>query len=210
MVDREITSRERIRSLRPDLTEIVSASLEEEEYQCDSCRTLCFLSQIVTAVDGTIRCLDHYEDIELETAVLRLRYSDEDLYSMLAKIKSRSDKAGRVGTSLISDDPCDLRTTGRKRKPSALALAAAGEDEAPAAQRVKREESSDSERSDSEELDISIVPNHTSGLLPVPLEEETTSTSQGKNALVRSDGFHYAWLRKLPVGHALLRGYPPL
>ena len=45
MTDRELATREKFRRLNPDVEEVVDASeIEEELYQCESCRGLAFLS----------------------------------------------------------------------------------------------------------------------------------------------------------------------
>lgn len=141
MVDRELSGREKVRRLAPEIVEELDhTELEEEEYQCASCHMLCFLSQVVS-VGGDIACLDHHSTLpEGQSKTLRLRFSDDELRMMLSKVKARSDKAGRVPDLLLgSADVLDQRTTGRKRKPSALALAAAGEDFPPAAQKVRHD-----------------------------------------------------------------------
>lgn len=141
MVDRELAGRDKVRRLTPEIVEELDhTELEEEEYQCATCHMLCFLSQVVS-VGGAIACLDHHSALpEGQTKKLRLRFSDDELRMMLSKVKARSDKAGRVPDLLLgSADVLDARTTGRKRKPSALALAAAGEDLPPAAQKVRHD-----------------------------------------------------------------------
>lgn len=125
MIDRELASRARIRRVLPNAEEDVdSTELDEEEYQCGTCRVLCFLSQIIVEVgdEHKISCLDHYSSLPQGTKFFRLRYSDDELKAMLAKVKARSDKAGR-----ISEGPTgfgDL-SNGRKRKTSSVAADAA-------------------------------------------------------------------------------------
>ncbi|SCV69106.1 BQ2448_2126 [Microbotryum intermedium] len=138
MVERELAGRERLRRLLPGLIQGVDPTeLDEEEYQCAQCKVLCYLSQVLSHDMEQVACLDHYKsitDVDAEHPLqLRLKFSDEELSSMLARVKSRSDKAGKLPTDVLIGPietaapvaPTDLRTTGRKRKPSALALEAA-------------------------------------------------------------------------------------
>ncbi|ORY58689.1 JmjC domain, hydroxylase-domain-containing protein [Leucosporidium creatinivorum] len=124
MVDRELVSRARIRRVLPNAEEDVdSTELDEEDYQCGTCRVLCFLSQIVVEVgeEYKISCLDHYSSLPEGTKHFRLRYSDDELKAMLAKVKARSDKAGRVSEGPIGFGDLGAGSTGRKRKTSSAA-----------------------------------------------------------------------------------------
>lgn len=131
MVDRELVSRARVRRLLPNAEEDVdSTELDEEEYQCGTCRVLCYLSQIIVEVgdEHKIACPDHYSSLPKGDMFYRLRYSDEDLKAMLAKVKARSDKAGRVSEGLIGVGEL---TNARKRKTSSVAADAAAEAASP-------------------------------------------------------------------------------
>ncbi|KAK4703193.1 [histone H3]-trimethyl-L-lysine4 demethylase, partial [Phenoliferia sp. Uapishka_3] len=138
MTDRELATREKARRLHPGMEEVIDATeIEEELYQCETCRGLSFLSHVTTTVGTTthIACPHHAVLLPEGTKVFRLRYTDEELLAMLAKVKARSDKGGRARQSLgeLGFDQ-DQRTTGRKRKPSALAMEAmeaAGDDPPP-------------------------------------------------------------------------------
>ena len=127
MVDREIDGREKLRLLIPDMQEYVDETdIEEEEFQCESCKTLAYLSQVTTIGHSQISCLEHSSTLPEGPKMLRLRFSDEELKAMYARVKSRSDKAGKVPALLLSSGGplVDSRSTGRKRKPSALAMEA--------------------------------------------------------------------------------------
>lgn len=156
MVQREIDGRNALRAEHAALAnlaeEVDPTDIDEEEYQCTHCKVLCFLSQIRSKKTNDIACLDHGSTLPNGPKRLHMRYSDDELTSMLAKVKSRSDKAGRIpeGTYIGTGFPIDRdqRTTGRKRKPSAIALEAAlnnavEEDDyslEPAAQRQRMED----------------------------------------------------------------------
>ena len=130
MTDRELASREKVRRLYPNIEEIVDPTeIEEEEYQCETCRGLAFLSFVTVDVRNTthIACPNHAASLPDGAKVFRVRFDDNNLRVMLAKVKSRSDKGGRARPSLGEwGFEGDQRTTGRKRKPSALAIEAAG------------------------------------------------------------------------------------
>ncbi|SCZ97679.1 BZ3500_MvSof-1268-A1-R1_Chr4-3g07364 [Microbotryum saponariae] len=138
MVERELAGREKLRRLLPGLIQGVDPTeLDEEEYQCAQCKVLCYLSQVLSHDMEQVACLDHYQSITNVDAEhplqLRLKFSDETLSSMLVRVKQRSDKAGKLPMDVLIGPietatpvaSTDLRTTGRKRKPSALALEAA-------------------------------------------------------------------------------------
>lgn len=88
MVDRELATREKIRGLVPDLAEVVdSADIDEDKYQCESCRVLSYLSH-VTAVEGkktSVSCPHHWKILPEGPKILRLRFSDDELRAMMAK-----------------------------------------------------------------------------------------------------------------------------
>ena len=102
MTDRELATREKFRRLNPDVEEVVDASeIEEELYQCESCRGLAFLSHVTVSEGKTthIACPHHALALPDGTRVFRVRYSDDDLRMMLGKVKARSDKGGRIRPS---------------------------------------------------------------------------------------------------------------
>lgn len=184
MVDREMALRTAVRALEsPPMEEAIKSDLEEEQYQCGACRTLAYLSQVVLADDPTaIACLDHIDSLPAGPKLLRLRYPDQELKTMYARIKARSDKAGRAPADSSGNDIYDQRTTGRKRKPSAAALVAMGEEfpavvtpptPQPQAKKVKRE-TPESEIDDAGDIFVSnIDPSLSFEVFP----PHTTSTS---------------------------------
>lgn len=192
MFVREMSAREVLRTTYPNLPESVDhTAREEEEYQCSSCRTLCFLSQVVTADGKETVCVDHISELTSPPALFRLRYSDDEFRLMYTKVKSRSDKAGRLSGPVFGSPvttEADARMGGRKRKPSAAALAAAGEG-APRSQKVKVEKDDyDSEASE----DMSFTTMATERAAPTTRQPEasmwaTNSQQEGRRAPVWQD-----------------------
>ncbi|GAA6008954.1 hypothetical protein JCM10207_004039 [Rhodosporidiobolus poonsookiae] len=142
MVEREIDAREALRGENPPPEEVLDAvDKDEEGYQCQYCRVLSYLAQVITEDGKHISCLDHFEQLPAGPRILRMRFSDAELTQLVNRVKNRADKAGRQpdpSTGLLDgmDQP---RASGRKRKPSAALLEAAGELSLPPAQRVKSE-----------------------------------------------------------------------
>ncbi|CDR43083.1 hypothetical protein NBRC10512_001529 [Rhodotorula toruloides] len=158
MVDRELELRERIRASESAPDELVEPfDRVEEEYQCEHCKTMCYLSQIITEDARSIACLDHGSTLPTGTKILRIRFTDAELSQLASRVHNRALKASRLpepttGTPEAADAP---RQSGRKRKPSAALLEAAGEMALPAAQRVKviHEESEESDEDDEEQAE---------------------------------------------------------
>ena len=134
MVDRELDRRAQFREEHPNLTESVDPSeLDEEDYQCAHCKTLSFLSQLVSAETGVIACLPDAASLPKgEPVTLRLRFADDELRAQLARVVRRSEKAGRADESSLTWGALNgervaeegARASGRKRKPSAAAVEA--------------------------------------------------------------------------------------
>ncbi|GAA5830402.1 hypothetical protein JCM11251_001334 [Rhodosporidiobolus azoricus] len=143
MVDRELELREGVRGLDPAPEEVLDPNdRDEEDYQCQHCRTLSYLSQIVTEDGQSVSCLDHGSTLPTGPKILRCRFADADLLQLVNRVKNRADKAGRQpdpSTGLL-DGMNEPRQSGRKRKPSAALLEAAGELATPPTQRTKIEE----------------------------------------------------------------------
>ncbi|GAA5878392.1 hypothetical protein JCM16303_002757 [Sporobolomyces ruberrimus] len=172
MVERELADREAVRALDPAPEEVNEPQdREEEEYQCEYCKTLAYLSQVVSA-DGThIACPEHASSLPAGPQTFRTRYTDAELVQFSNRVRSRSEKAGRYpepstvshstnhggggpGSTETVDQP---RTSTRKRKPSMALLEAAGETVARSAQRprtLKSEGSPDDLAEDSPQGDI--------------------------------------------------------
>ncbi|POY70604.1 hypothetical protein BMF94_6382 [Rhodotorula taiwanensis] len=157
MVSRELEGREVIRAREDAPEETVDPNdRDEEEYQCQHCRVLCYLSQIVSADGKHIACLDHMDTLPAGPKLLRVRFTDADLAQLSNRVNNRAQKMGRQpdpATGLLDgmDAP---RSSGRKRKPSAALLEAAGETAQPAAQRVKSERYSDEDDEDDDDDDV--------------------------------------------------------
>lgn len=157
MVSRELEGREVIRAREDAPEETVDPNdRDEEEYQCQHCRVLCYLSQIVSADGKHIACVDHMDTLPAGPKLLRVRFTDADLAQLSNRVNNRAQKMGRQpdpATGLLDgmDAP---RSSGRKRKPSAALLEAAGETAPPAAQRVKSERYSDEDDEDDDDDDV--------------------------------------------------------
>jgi len=84
-----------------------------------------------------VTCFDHVAVLGAGPKSLHLRFSDEALDDMLRRVKTRSDKAGKVGPSLLgAPEPLgETRKSGRKRIPSTLLLEASGIELPPASRR---------------------------------------------------------------------------
>lgn len=148
MVEREMEDREAVRALDPAPEEKHEPEdREEEEYQCEYCKTLCYLSQVLSE-DGThIACPEHATSLPPGPKIFRTRIEDADLLQLVNRVRSRAEKAGRYPdpqTGFLDgyDHP---RTSGRKRKPSMALLEAAGRDGSPASQRQKTAKSEERE-----------------------------------------------------------------
>lgn len=154
MVAREMAGREAIRSREDAPEETVDPNdRDEEEYQCQHCRVLCYLSQAISKDGKAIACLDHFDTLPTGPKVLRVRFTDADLAQLSQRVNNRAQKMSRHPDPPSGLDGLDApRSSGRKRKPSAALLEAAGEAAPPAAQRAKTERRS-SDEDDEEEDD---------------------------------------------------------
>lgn len=145
MVNRELASRKKIRSLLPDLVEVVDdTDLDEEEYQCHSCRILCYLAQVTTisssSSDGSkkIACADHFDTLEPGPKTIRLRYSDAGLLTVLGRVRQRAEK--RVKSESFHSSQTTTNSGERKRKPSMRVVEGVeGDQEERVAQKLKVE-----------------------------------------------------------------------
>jgi histone demethylase JARID1 len=101
MVKREINQRDQLRRLVPTISEVVELeeieegkARPEEKYQCAYCKVFCYLGQITSEKSQGVACLDHGNEVcgvDSPTKwVLRLRYSDEALHTLLAKTIERA------------------------------------------------------------------------------------------------------------------------
>lgn len=146
MVGRELGRREKIRRLVPGLKEEYDPTeREEEEYQCATCKTLCYLSQALSADAQDIACLDHFSNLPKGTTIrLRLRYSDEELTTILQQMKARIQKAGlpfepHFGVvESRNSNSSNARNNNRKRRPSTGPVNATADQSQTAASPVAR------------------------------------------------------------------------
>lgn len=92
MVDRELADRTRARDTIPLLKEVVEdEDRPDEYYQCQKDKSYCYLSQITSPADSFVTCPEHYEALSPGTRVLKVRYTDEELRAMLARVKQRAN-----------------------------------------------------------------------------------------------------------------------
>ncbi|KZT62830.1 hypothetical protein CALCODRAFT_552334 [Calocera cornea HHB12733] len=91
---REMGLRQKLRIEFPDIDEVVdSKDRIEEEYQCHHCHSFCFLAQVTCSCTSNVACLDHIEQLcscNPGKKSLRLRFSDEELGALIAKIAERA------------------------------------------------------------------------------------------------------------------------
>jgi histone demethylase JARID1 len=93
MTDREIADRQKARSL--GFTEILEEEdRPEDQYQCNICKSFCYLSQITCPCSTKVVCVDHAELLCENRAAhqltLRKRLMDEELLETLAKFTERA------------------------------------------------------------------------------------------------------------------------
>lgn len=123
MVERELASRQRLRIAVPDLTEQVDETeYEEEEYQCNSCRILCYLAQVTVEGSETIACADCHSTLGDGIKSFRLRYSDAELLALLHRIKVRAD---RHAATLRATTSNNLAATNNRKRKSQLTMSQA-------------------------------------------------------------------------------------
>ncbi|WFC98374.1 hypothetical protein MYAM1_001101 [Malassezia yamatoensis] len=93
MVEREIEARNTVRAM--DIAEeCAEYDRREQEYQCQHCKTLCYLSQVVSRETEAVACPMHvcevHKDSDEAHWVLRLRYPDAYLETQAAKLTERA------------------------------------------------------------------------------------------------------------------------
>ena len=92
MVERELSCRSQARLSIPDLQEVEEDvnTHPDEYYHCLIDKSYCFLSQLVTAGQEQVACVDHHTSLPSGRRVLKIRYSDNKLRGMLAIVKQRA------------------------------------------------------------------------------------------------------------------------
>lgn len=95
MVDREIAKRNALREIIPDLKEeVYEEDVPEAQYICTHCTIFCYLGQLTSPKTEGVACLDHgFEVCNADAPVkwtLKLRFSDDQLRSILAKVCERA------------------------------------------------------------------------------------------------------------------------
>ncbi|KAK4058769.1 hypothetical protein OIO90_000215 [Microbotryomycetes sp. JL221] len=115
MVERELGGRQKVRRFLPKTAEVTDhTELNEEEYQCHHCRTLCFLGRIVEAQGREVACWDCWDSISKNVKFHFLfKYSDRELRGMLEKIKNKVIKL--TGDASIQQQPAASTTLSKRR-----------------------------------------------------------------------------------------------
>lgn len=95
MVDREIAKRNALREIIPDLKEeVYDEDVAESHYICSHCTLFSYLGQLTSPKTDGVACLDHgFEVCNADAPVkwtLKLRFSDDQLRSILAKVCERA------------------------------------------------------------------------------------------------------------------------
>ncbi|KAH9808328.1 JmjC domain, hydroxylase-domain-containing protein [Melampsora americana] len=114
MVTRELRERDNARKTITNLSSeslIITEDLPEDQIQCHYCKSLGYLSHLTLMSNlGKVSCLEHAHTLGDGIKLLRLKFSDQDLEVMLARVSNRSTKAGRV----MDLTNVEQRTSGRK------------------------------------------------------------------------------------------------
>jgi len=94
MVNRELERRQRARAEIPGLVELQEDEDHPDDYyQCLVDKSYCYLSQLTTEQTATapVACIDHHSSLEEGNArIMKIRFSDEELKAMLARVKQRA------------------------------------------------------------------------------------------------------------------------
>ncbi|KAF8468142.1 PLU-1-like protein-domain-containing protein [Kalaharituber pfeilii] len=93
--DRELAERNAIRQKIEDLHEqVLEEDLSEDQYQCGVCKVYCYLSQVTCQCTSNVTCPTHYKDIcdcGPSNLTLRLRYCDDSLIDIVAKVADKAN-----------------------------------------------------------------------------------------------------------------------
>lgn len=92
MVTRELAEREKARAEIPILVEVVEdEEQDDDQYQCMTDKSFCYLSQIVTKDRLNVACADHWRSLPEGDKVMKIRFKDEDLRAMLEQVRKRAE-----------------------------------------------------------------------------------------------------------------------
>lgn len=116
MVQRELHERTQAIQDIPDL-HVIRENIEQddEQYQCIVDKSFCYLSQVTTEGHTSVACAEHWKSLPEGKKVMKVRFTDEDLKAMLARVRQRANvvtaeaNAERVKVLLISEqaNPCE-------------------------------------------------------------------------------------------------------
>ena len=101
MVNRELAQRSRAREGIASLTDVVvDEDHPDEYYQCKSDKSYCYLSQITARGVGFVTCVDHHDVLGNGAKIMKIRFTDDELKAMLARVKQRaSSRAPEKGAA---------------------------------------------------------------------------------------------------------------
>ncbi|PWN44301.1 hypothetical protein IE81DRAFT_321454 [Ceraceosorus guamensis] len=96
VVNREVSGRKALRDRLVMLEEeVYDRDRPEKDTQCTHCKCFCYLAQVTAEGTTSIACLDHVEEVHgsdvTEKRLLRMRFSDDNLESMLVKVSERAE-----------------------------------------------------------------------------------------------------------------------
>lgn len=119
MIDGHLALRQALRREVPNISEILDEhDRPEEGYQCAVCKGFSYLAQVTCDCTKQVSCLEHWTSLcacPYTSRILRPRFDDEQLLSILAKVEERSTapqtwrKRLRDALSTPSPDLADLR-----------------------------------------------------------------------------------------------------
>jgi [histone H3]-trimethyl-L-lysine4 demethylase len=125
MIGREMDRRKTARSL--NLGEVLEEEdRSEEQSQCSTCKTFCYLSQVACQCTADVSCVEHASQLcecEMSQRFLRKRFSDGTLLDTLAQIEERA----AVPTAWRESLSDVLSKTSRPQLSKLRALLAEGE-----------------------------------------------------------------------------------
>ncbi len=93
MTDREMADRETARL--SGIGEVLEEEdRPEDQYQCNICKTFCYLSQVICQCSKKVVCVDH-RDLLCDNRTphhiqLRKRFTDEDLMEIYSRLAERA------------------------------------------------------------------------------------------------------------------------
>jgi [histone H3]-trimethyl-L-lysine4 demethylase len=113
MTTREMADRRKARSL--GMNEVLEeVDRTEEQYQCTTCKALCYLSQITCPCSSKVACVEHASLLCSQAHLtLRKRFTDEDILDTQKRISERAalplNWKGKLSKSLVESSRPQLK-----------------------------------------------------------------------------------------------------